>query len=114
MLDRLLQETGLQIDGLSGSSAGAVNAVVVADGPGRPRTSTRSPSRVPICAHSRKRCTQWSRTSHPEKCCRAGVCQRLLQYVAGRGPGRMEPGRRLGLHQRPRQADGRRWRCGRR
>jgi len=32
VLDRLLQEPGLQIDALSGSSAGAINAVVVADG----------------------------------------------------------------------------------
>ena len=32
VLDRLLQEPGLDIDALSGSSAGAINAVVVADG----------------------------------------------------------------------------------
>src|SRR5258708_35429798 len=31
-LDRLLQEPGLQIEGISGTSAGAMNAVVLAEG----------------------------------------------------------------------------------
>ncbi len=32
VLDRLLEDTGLEFEGLSGSSAGAMNAVVMADG----------------------------------------------------------------------------------
>ena len=32
VLDRLLEETWLQFDGISGTSAGAMNAVVMADG----------------------------------------------------------------------------------
>src|SRR5271165_6523883 len=32
VLDRLLEETWLEIDGISGTSAGAMNAVVLADG----------------------------------------------------------------------------------
>ncbi|MGB8433707.1 MAG: patatin-like phospholipase family protein, partial [Burkholderiales bacterium] len=32
VLDRLLEESWLQFDGISGTSAGAMNAVVMADG----------------------------------------------------------------------------------
>jgi len=56
VLDRLLEESWLTFDGISGTSAGAMNAVVMADGlaeggPPQASTGSRSPrtssSRVP-------------------------------------------------------------------
>jgi len=48
VLDHLLEDGGLTIDGISGTSAGAVNAVMLADGLGR---SDRAGSRID-CLHA--------------------------------------------------------------
>ena len=43
VLDRLLEEPWLRIDGISGTSAGAMNAVVLADGSSNAVATARGP-----------------------------------------------------------------------
>jgi NTE family protein len=51
VLDRLLQEPWLRIDGVSGTSAGAMNAAVLADGHSAGGACALQLGETPPCSH---------------------------------------------------------------